>query len=222
MNTIKGLIIKDLFQLKSYKKNLLFLILIYTLIFMSQASEGTGILVVMLTLFFGMVGISSISYDDVAKADRYILSMPITKKEIILSKYILIIGATLLGSIIGILLTIIISIAMNSQLPNMEELMLIALGGIPGVALIEAIQIPCVYKYGAEKGRLQIFVVVFIMALLLGGIAFLIEKMSIELPIESLINLFNSYGAISLVIATILIYAVSYLITYRIYSKKEF
>lgn len=219
MNVIKGLITKDILQLKTYKRTLIIFIVIFTLTSISQESGLGNILAIMLTLGFGMFSMASFNYDELNKADRYILTLPLTKKEVVLSKYILVIGSTVIGSIIGMILSYIVTFAMSRQMPNIEELIAIALGGILGLGIVEGIQIPCIYKWGAEKGRIQLFIVVAAVALFVTGI-FYIGK-DIQLPMNSILNIINSLLPIILILATVIIYYISYRIAYKIYSKKE-
>ena len=175
MNVIKGLITKDILQLKTYKRTLIIFIVIFTLTSISGEGGIGKMLAIMLTLGFGMFSMASFNYDELNKADRYILTLPLTKKEVVLSKYILVIGSTVIGSIIGMILSYIVTFAMSKQMPNIEEIIAVGLGGILGIGLIEAIQIPCVYKWGAEKGRIQMVIVTALVALLAGGIIFIGE-----------------------------------------------
>jgi len=221
MNSIKGLIIKDLSQLKSYKRTLIIFIAIFVLTGIAQENtKGIGnMLVIMLTLGFGMFSIASFNYDEQAKADRYILTFPLTKKEIVISKYILVIGSTIIGAIVGTIISFAILFIINKEIPNIQELIAIALGGILGLGIVEGIQIPCIYKWGAEKGRIQLFIVVAAVALFVTGI-FYIGK-DIQLPMNSILNIINSLLPIILILATAIIYYISYRIAYKIYSKKE-
>ncbi|HJJ16184.1 MAG TPA: ABC-2 transporter permease [Clostridiaceae bacterium] len=221
MNSIKGLIIKDLSQLKSYKRTLIIFIAIFVLTGIAQENtKGIGnMLVIMLTLGFGMFSIASFNYDEQAKADRYILTFPLTKKEIVISKYILVIGSTIIGAIVGTIISFAILFIINKEIPNIQELIAIALGGILGLGIVEGIQIPCIYKWGAEKGRIQLFIVVAAVALFVTGI-FYIGK-DIQLPMNSILNIINSLLPIILILATVIIYYISYRIAYKIYSKKE-
>lgn len=221
MNSIKGLIIKDLSQLKSYKRTLIIFIAIFVLTEIAQENtKGIGnMLVIMLTLGFGMFSIASFNYDEQAKADRYILTFPLTKKEIVISKYILVIGSTIIGAIVGTIISFAILFIINKEIPNIQELIAIALGGILGLGIVEGIQIPCIYKWGAEKGRIQLFIVVAAVALFVTGI-FYIGK-DIQLPMNSILNIINSLLPITLILATVIIYYISYRIAYKIYSKKE-
>lgn len=221
MNVIKGLITKDILQLKSYKRTLIIFIIIFTLTSISGEGGIGNILAIMLTLGFGMFSMASFNYDETNKADRYILTLPLTKKEVVLSKYILVICSTVIGSIIGMILSYIITFTISKQMPNIEEIISVGLGGILGIGLVEGIQIPCVYKWGAEKGRIQMVIVTAIVGLLAGGIIFIGEKANIQLPANNILNILNTFLPLIFIGLTIIIYYVSYRVTYKIYDKKE-
>ena len=221
MNVIKGMITKDILQLKRYKRTLIIFIIIFTLTSISGEGGIGNILAIMLTLGFGMFSMASFNYDETNKADRYILTLPLTKKEVVLSKYILVICSTVIGSIIGMILSYIITFTISKQMPNIEEIISVGLGGILGIGLVEGIQIPCVYKWGAEKGRIQMVIVTAIVGLLAGGIIFIGEKANIQLPANNILNILNTFLPLIFIGLTIIIYYVSYRVTYKIYDKKE-
>lgn len=221
MNVIKGLIIKDILQLKNYKKTLIVFILIFTLTSIS-GTDGTGnMLAIMLTLGFGMFSMASFNYDELNKADRYILTFPLTKRQVVLSKYILVIGSTIIGSILGTILGFIVTFAINKQVSNIEELILAGLGGIFGIGLIEAIQIPCVYKWGAEKGRIQMVIVTAFVALLAGGVIFIGEKINIQFTSNNIFDMLSRFLPLGFIVVIIAMYYISYKVAYKIYEKKE-
>lgn len=221
MKGIKGLIIKDLLQLKSYKKTLIIFITIFILTSITQESESAiaGMLVIMLTLGFGMFSMATFNYDEMSKADRYILTFPLTKKDVVKARYILVIVATIIGSIVGIAISMVILLIMNQSIPNLLDLISIGLGGILAIGIVEAIQIPCVYKLGAEKGRIQMFIITVAVALLLGGIFYIGENAN--LPIYHMFNVLNQFFPLIIIMAIIMVYGISYKITYQIYLKKE-
>lgn len=221
MNVIKGLIIKDILQLKNYKKTLIVFILIFTLTSIS-GTDGTGnMLAIMLTLGLGMFSMASFNYDELNKADRYILTFPLTKKQVVLSKYILVISSTVIGSILGTILGVIVTFAINKQVSNIEELILAGLGGIFGIGLIEAIQIPCVYKWGAEKGRIQMVIVTAFVALLAGGVIFIGEKINIQFTSNNIFDMLSRFLPLGFIVVIIAMYYISYKVAYKIYEKKE-
>ena len=223
MKIISGLITKDLLQLKSYRKTLIIFILIFVFTGIAQeTTKGVGVMIaVMLTLGFGMFGMATFNYDEQSKTDRYILTFPLTKKEIVISKYILIISSTIIGAIVGIIVSFLIVFIIDKQIPNLYDYINVALGGILGVGLIEAIQIPCVYKWGAEKGRIQMFIVAAIIILLIGGIFLVGENANINLSISDILSTIINFLPVILILATLIIYYISYKVSYRIYKNKE-
>lgn len=221
MNVIKGLIIKDMLQLKNYKKTLIVFILIFTLTSISGKDGAGNMLAIMLTLGFGMFGMASFNYDELNKADRYILTFPLTKKQVVLSKYILVIGSTLIGSALGTILGFVVTFVINKQALNIKELVLVGLGVIFGISFIEAVQIPCVYKWGAEKGRIQMVIVTALVALLIGGIMFIGKKANIQFESSDFFEMLSRFLPLIFIVVIIAMYYISYKVAYGIYKKKE-
>mgnify|MGYP005767494151 CR=1 FL=1 len=225
MNIIKGLILKDLLQLKSYWKTLI----IYTGIFilagaLQQSQEGINVMsILMLTFGFGMFAMASFNYDEQAKADSYLLSFPLSKEQIVLARYILVILATLIGAIVGIIFCIVINLITNSQtvFPDVTELAYTAIGGIFGVSIVEAIQIPCAYKWGAEKGRIHLFIVAAAIILGVIGLLTIAQNSNFNFAINEIIYLMGGFFPIFLILLTAIIYYVSYKFSFQIYENKE-
>ena len=128
----------------------------------------------------------------------------------------MVIVSTIVGSLIGIILSFAMIMLMNNSILNIEEILLTGLGGIFGVGIIEAIQIPCIYKFGAEKGRIQMV----ILTALLGIIIYFISKINIQVT-NNIVLILNNFLPLILIVLIFIIYYISYRISYKIYSKKE-
>ena len=220
MNAIRGLIIKDILQLKSYWKSLVLILAIFIFSAIPQDDNQGGVAImlpIMMALGFGMFSIASFNYDESSKADRYILTMPVNRKNIVLAKYILTFCAMAIGTVVGAITSLIIwMISQNAQL-NANELLLGAFGGMFGIGLIQSIQIPCIYKMGSEKGRIFAILIAMVAGIFAGGLAFVTVDSGVEVPTN-----FN-VALLSLImwIAIIIIYFISYLISCRIFERKE-
>lgn len=222
---IKGLLKKDLYNLASYKTTLIIIV-----IFCGMAIIGTDAIYwgsVVIGIIVGMISLSTFSYDEMAKSNRYILTLPVTRKEIVLEKYILAIGATILGGILGFIVTLLVGNVMNYLRPdnlidiNIETLLATSVGGMFGISLIQSIQIPSIFKWGAEKGRIQMFIVLFVLVII-GAIAgFLLKQAGLSVDIEKLENILNNFGLVALILLSCLMYFISYKISYKIYKNKE-
>ena len=222
---IKGLLKKDLYNLASYKTTLMIITLFCGIAIIGTDAIYWGSIVI--GIIVGMISLSTFSYDEMAKSNRYILTLPVTRKEIVLEKYILAIGATILGSLLGFVLTLLIGNMMNYVRPdnmidiNIDTLLSTSIGGLFGVSVIQAIQIPSIFKWGAEKGRIQMFIVLFVIALIGAGVGFFIKESGLSVDIEKLENTLKSFGWIILVILSFIIYFISYKVSYKIYKNKE-
>ena len=222
---IKGLLKKDLYNLATYKASLIIII-----IFCGISIIGTDAVTIAPTIIcaiVGMISLSTFSYDEISKSNKYILTLPTDRKELVKEKYILAIVATLLGGILGMILTIIVVNIMNYLRPeniislDYKSLVISTIGGIFAISFLQSVQIPSIYKWGAEKGRIQMFILVLIIVAILGGIYFLINKTNINIDMEMIKNFINKFGVWILIISTIIMYYISYKIAYKIYKNKE-
>ena len=222
---IKGLLKKDLYNLASYKTSLIIVVL-----FCGIAIIGTDAIYwgsIIIGMIVGMISLSTFSYDEMAKSNRYILTLPVTRKEIVLEKYILAIGATIFGSLLGFILTLLIGNIMNYVRPDrvidisIETLLATTVGGFFGVSFIQAIQIPSIFKWGAEKGRIQMFIVLLFLVLIGTGVGFLINESGFTIDITKLESVLKNFGLAFLIILSLIMYFISYKISYEIYKNKE-
>ena len=220
---MKGLILKDLLQLKNYKNTIFIFLVIVLILIIKENSVGSPILAVILSTFlFGNIGIASFSYDEQAKSDRYIKTFPLTKKDIVLSKYLLFTMTVVMGAVIGTVLGLLVSVIVTKQGLSFLETMLLMMISIFGVSLIEAIEIPCFYKFGLEKGRI-LFIAIIIFFVF--GASVIIANVGDWLigvvNFEEVINKVIYFVPLLLAIATFVVLWISYKISFRIFDGKE-
>lgn len=222
MKTIKGLIVKDILNLSHYKISLLIVIMVLIGLGVSNKDTLTYMPIMLMTAI-GMIGLSTFSYDEMSKADKYLLTFPTNKKEIVKAKYILIIGMIIIGAIISIIATYGINYIVYKQEPEIVSILTMVLGGVFGISLVECIQIPSVYKWGAEKGRIQMFVLIILIGALIGGVIFLITNagLSIQFNANEILKFIKEFGIYILIAIIILMYFLSYKLSCKIYMKKE-
>lgn len=223
---MKALIKKDLLNLSSYKVSII--ITTVFCIFAIASTTSLSLVPLVMCSILGMISLSSFNYDEASKAEKYILSMPVSRKEIVASKYLLALLSIIIGTLTGALLSIIVTNIMNVINPselthlNYEELFVSSLGGMFGIAFIQSLQIPCVYKWGAEKGRINMFIIFFVIVLIVSGLVFLLSKTAININFTNIINIFNSYAPYILTVLIIIMYSASYKISYKIFMKNDY
>ncbi len=222
---IKGLLKKDLYNLSSYKATLIIIIIFCGIAIIG--TEAINFAPIIICAIIGMISLSTFSYDEISKSNKYILTLPTNRKELVKEKFILAIGATILGGILGLLLTIIVVNVMNYIKPeniinlDYESLVTTTIGGMWGISLIQAIQIPSIYKWGAEKGRIQMFVLLFMIIAVVFGVGYLIMNANFNINVEMIEIFMNKFGIALLILLMIFMYYISYRISYKIYENKE-
>lgn len=209
---MKGLLIKDFYTLRQYVKSVLLMMILFAFISMGMDNPATFI-EGMFVMLYMMMTIHSFSYDALAKWDRFALSLPLTKRDIVRSKYLLSLILCLFGTIFSFLFaSVLIMIKPVNEFGVMDHLLATAV--IFSVAIFfSSVLIPITFQFGVEKSRIFM---VGIFALPFASILVL-EKLGFQMPSESTILTFAKL----LPIVIIGIFIASYVISVKIYQNKE-
>ncbi len=210
---MKGFMKKDLAMIKSNFKLIGILIVVYAIMGLMGKMDISFILPFMNV----MIMISSFSYDSYNKWDAYSISLPNGRKNSVKSKYIATILMVIITAIITIILSFVISY-INTKTINYEEILISMLGTVFGTLLVLTFMYPIIYKFGVEKARIGIFLLVFGIVII-GSLLF--NYLDLSNIIKSL-SFLENYLVIILIIVTIIMVYLSYKISEKIFSKKEF
>lgn len=206
---MKGLLLKDILTLKNYARTLGAVIAIYLV---------SGIAWNNIYFFAGMSGIlcvmmvmSSFSYDNYAKWDKYGASLPVTRADMVGAKYLLALSMTGLGAIITSLMYVIFVLVRKDDL---SALLPIVLGTTATGVFLVSILLPSIYQFGAEKARLVMMIAGVLIALVITLGAWLLPE-EIDFSAAKMLLL------VMLPIVEIAGFYLSYKLSCRIYSGKE-
>ena len=118
--------------------------------------------------------LSTFSYDDFNKWNAYAITLPVSRKNIVKSKYISTIIIIMVSSLFGLLISYLISM-LPSQSLDLKYVVEEFLSSLLGVVIIVSIMFPMIFKFGIEKARFFIFGGVFGIAIILSIIADFID-----------------------------------------------
>lgn len=209
---MKGLIYKDLVSMQNILKTYIVVFAALLVLGIFLPSVG-GFASVFFIVMMSMQQLNNFTYDDTAKWDRYAAAMPIKRGSMVTARY--------LASLI--VLAAILPVSFIAGLSNLFRGEEGALASLLGSILVAAciylfmvgVGFAACYKFGAEKGR-------YVMAgafLALFAIVMLFLR-GADLQTVALQNLYLVF--VVCVLACILIFILSLLLSKRIYSKKEF
>jgi len=207
---MKGLIIKDMFALRKQGKMMLMIGVFY--IAFSVFTKNISMLSAMTAVICSMMPITTMSYDEFCKWDRYALAMPVSGRTIVLSKYILG-GILTLAGFLTVSAASIAVVAITGEMQIGEAIFISFVVSIASLGL-QAILLPILFKFGVEKGRF-ILLPLFLVPM---AAVFLLSKLGFTLPDTHTLKLLGYFSPA----VVILIVIASVFLSIRIYSKKEF
>ncbi|MTP79414.1 ABC-2 transporter permease [Turicibacter sanguinis] len=214
---MKGLILKDLLNLRKNLKTIIIMCLFYTLLF---STLNPTFLSGMITILFAMQILTTFSYDDYSKWNMYALSLPITKKQLVLSKYILGISFIIFGGVFSFILTSLLSLFKGSFI--LGDLVASIIGSTGIMILMIIILLPLIFKYGVERSRIMLLAIFAIPTVLILIISKVLALTGIPFPSEEQLN---ALLPVICIIATLILIAgsyVSYMTSVKIVTKKEY
>ena len=157
-----------------------------------------------------MLPITAMAYDEQSKWDRYCLTMPVSRREVVLSRYSLGVG--------GVTLTTLLSAVLITLVEGFSIDVIVVPIMIASIALVFlSVMLPILHKMGAEKARLVMMLVMFLptMLVVIGG------KMLQEYGIKPNFESLERFWWV-LPIAAVVITIISAIISISFYNKKEF
>lgn len=206
---MKGLIIKDLINLKKYGWSVLMITALYVLF--SITLKDPEFMGGMIVLMFSMIAVTSFSYDSMSGWDKYVISMPVPRRTVVKSKYVL----ALLLSLLGAALSAIIGIAtgfFNGTADIIKQLTISA--GLLGIGILFlCIMLPLIFKFGVEKSR----VIVIIVFAIPFAAAFAMSQTGMTLPSHDQLMRILAYSP--LMLAALFVF--SYMLSCYFYNGKE-
>lgn len=202
---MKGLLLKDLMNLKQQAKSISLVVIIWTII--AITGNNASMIGGLVGILSALLPITALAYDEKAKWDKYALTMPVTREDMVLSKYVLSLSLSAFAGCLSLVLHLIIT-------NNVMESLLTSGGYMGAGILLFSIVLPLMFKYGVEKGRL-LMLVIFLLPVI-GGMA--LQHLQLPMPDPAMLE---SLGYL-LPIGIILILLLSVWVSMRIYRKKEF
>lgn len=215
---MKSLILKDLYNIGHNFKSMFFILLVFA--FIVIPSSGPESYIIVSGILCSMMIVTTFTFDQAAHWTPYAMIMPISKKDLVKSKFIVLSFFCITGIVIGFIFSLLgkfITRQSSFNIDNIIELLLISIIGFIISEVFGSISIPLVFKFGAEKGRM-LLLISFVVPV---GICLFIYQILVTLNISITENLILYLMYASPFFAIFWNY-IMYIISYKIFEKKEF
>lgn len=102
-----GLMMKDLLNLRQYVKQLAAVYGFYILCSV-MGMWDIGFFVALAIMIGGTSFLSTLTYDDMAKWNAYALTMPISRRDLVNSKYLLLVGSMAVNTVLSLTIAVVL------------------------------------------------------------------------------------------------------------------
>ena len=219
---MRGLIIKDFLTLKSTWKNIIVMLIGSLLISYALGNYTLAIITVPMALLTS--GMNTFQTDEFYNTISYTLSGPCSRVKMISARYLYTLLMAVLSFFVGGIIFTLINFILSPTVEalNVDMLRFLLMLELSGL-LVDAVFYPIIYKYGCEKAR---FVLLSIVMLLIGIAAIVSVSFNIfdaaKLDWESIIKWMETHGVLVLSIVTVVLFAISYLLSIVFFKKRDF
>ena len=157
---MSGLLVKEYYTLRRYFKQYILLYIFFGVI--SIYMESLIYFQAMVTMSMSMLIFTGMSYDAMAGWDKFVMTMPVSRKEVVLSKYV----SCVIYAASALIISIIFSVIVNSIHPigNSSLMPMLAMAATLCclIFIIYSILLPMIFKLGVEKTRILMIAIIMI------------------------------------------------------------
>lgn len=157
---IRGLLLKDIFELWAQCRVQLVLTGVYLLL--PLFIKGIGLFASVGMMLLAMMPVYSLGYDERCRWERYALAMPVRKSDLFWSRFLLGVIAIALGAAVQ---------ALAALLTGRGEFLSSLAVTAPSAVVYLLITLPLMMKLGVEKGRFLLLLLTIAFLLLSGALA---------------------------------------------------
>lgn len=210
---MRGLLLKDFYNISKLGKQYAVIFLVMTV--WAYFMKNPSFICLYAILCTANLVLSSLSFDENAKFDKYVLTMPVKKELLVQEKYVLMFLLVGFGTICGILLAQI----MNLMIPTEDfvEMAVSALAIAVFFLISHSLIFPKIFREGVEKARIPLIgIYMLIFAVVYLGVKYLQKNAILKLILE------NPWLALAgLLLLTAGVIAVSYKRSIKVIREKE-
>lgn len=191
---MKGLILKDMCNVKSYGKQ--YGIIMLLMIAWGVMMKNISFISIYAILLGGLLVLTSISLDEMVHFEKLLFTMPVSRKQYVLSKYLLLLILMSAAIVLASVVSLLQSIATGESF--VESIIFITPSA--GVfALTYAVTFPVIFKKGVEKARYVYIFAMLVIGAAIFGMVKLVTFLGIDVnTLEEQIDPFAFAGGIIL------------------------
>ena len=213
---MKGLLLKDAYQIWHYAKGVIVAAVVMMSAGVVTIMNGANFFIVYAGFLMGMMPMTLLAYDQASKFSEYSGVLPVTKEQLVGSKYIIGLCGLVLAEAFA---AAALGVAQLHWAAVDSALVISTLVQVGMTTLLgSTILLPLSYRFGYEKAKYAFYLVVGLVAALMGfGVSANEDGLVRNLLPQSI----SSLGLLGIAVAALTLYALSWRLSVAWYGKAE-
>lgn len=178
---MRSLILKDLYNIGHNAKSMLFMLGVLAVVLIP--TSGASAYIIVSAFLCSTMIVTTFTFDDNSSWLRYAMIMPVSKEDIVVGKYIVLVIFCVIGSLFGLVVSLIAGLVMRKitfNLAGIVELLLLTLVALVISLISGSMSIPLVFKFGAERARVLLMISILVPLAICFGIYQVFVLLGIE------------------------------------------
>ena len=209
---MKGLLLKDFYMAMKYCRAYVVIAVVFSLL---SIWGNTSFLLAYPVLLASVIPVNLISYDEKSRWSSYSGVFPYSRQQLVSVKYLMAL-IFLAFAIVLVLIGQIARMLLNNTFAVNVVLSLVALLPAMGI-LAPSLMLPAIFKFGAEKGRIVFYVIICGFC----GVFGVLGAIGEEADLANLMISMQSWLIPVITSVSVVLLAASWLLSIKVYRKKE-
>ncbi len=210
---MKSLVLKDLYNIGHNGRTMLLMLIVLAVFFIPFSNTETYIITS--GILCSMMVMTTFSFDDQSKWLKYALVMPITRKDIVISKFIVLLVFSMIGACSGLVIGLLGGVV-TQKIEIGDYIRIISLTCVSFVSFLIAVvigsmSIPLLFKFGTEKARILSLVCTIIPTVICYGTYQILILLGVQMT-DKLIFILLCGSPIIVLLWCFIMYKISYMI----------
>lgn len=212
---MKGLFLADLYMAKKYCRSYFFIMAVFFVLSMSYV-YGNIMFITYPMILAGLLPFTLLGYSERSKWDIYCETLPVTRRQIVTEKYLLSGGLLLVVfALIAVLQGVQLTVRGHF---DAEEYSLFLTAALFAGFISPSITLPCIFKWGIEKGRIAYYIFIgIITALCTAMFEFVPRNTSTGIVLWQI----QGWMICAVILLCALLFAGSWRLSVHVYEKRE-
>ena len=213
---MKGLLLKDAYQAWYYAKMVVVAAVVMMGVGVISIMNGANFFIVYAGFLLGMMPMTLLAYDQASKFSEYSGVLPVTKEQLVGSKYIIGLCGLVLAEVFA---AAALGAAQLHWVAVDSALVISTLVQVGMTTLLgSTILLPLSYRFGYEKAKYAFYLMVGLVAALMGfGVSANDDGLARNLLPQGI----SSLGLLGIAVAALALYALSWRLSVAWYGKAE-